>query len=32
LVEKRGIPVYDDVRTWVAAASALTQWGSVRGT
>ena len=23
LVEKKGIPVYDDLRTWVAAASAL---------
>nr|AIF18265.1 hypothetical protein [uncultured marine thaumarchaeote KM3_82_C03] len=31
LVEKRGIPVYDDLRTWVAAASAMTQWGNVRG-
>ena len=31
LVEKKGIPVYDDLRTWVAAASALAQWGSVRG-
>jgi len=30
LVEKRGIPVYDDLRTWVAAASALAQWGSAR--
>jgi len=31
LVEKKGIPVYDDLRTWVAAASALSQWGYVRG-
>jgi len=31
LVEKRGIPVYDDLRTWVAAASALAKWGSARG-
>ena len=30
LIEKRGIPVYDDLRTWVAAASALAQWGSTR--
>jgi 3-hydroxypropionyl-CoA synthetase (ADP-forming) len=31
LVEEKGIPVYDDLRTWVAAASALAQWGSIRG-
>jgi len=31
LVEEKGIPVYDDLRTWIAAASALSQWGSVRG-
>jgi len=31
LVEKRGIPVYDDLSTWVAAASALSKWGSARG-
>ncbi len=31
LVEKKGIPVYDDLRTWVAAASALAKWGSTRG-
>ena len=31
LVEKRGVPVYDDLRTWVAAASAMAQWGNVRG-
>ena len=28
LIEKRNIPVYDDLRDWVAAASALVQWGS----
>ncbi len=27
LIEARGIPVYDDLRDWVAAASALSQWG-----
>lgn len=27
LIEERGIPVYDDLRDWVAAASALSQWG-----
>jgi 3-hydroxypropionyl-CoA synthetase (ADP-forming) len=31
LLEEKEIPVYDDIRTWVAAASALAQWGSVRG-
>ncbi len=31
-VEKHNIPVYQDLRTWVAAASALAQWGKVRGT
>jgi len=31
LIEKKGIPVYDDLRTWVAAASALSHWGSIRG-
>jgi len=31
LVVKRGIPVYDDLRTWVTAASALAKWGSARG-
>jgi 3-hydroxypropionyl-CoA synthetase (ADP-forming) len=31
LVEKHNIPVYQDLRTWVAAASALAQWGNVRG-
>lgn len=27
LIEKEGVPVYDDIRSWVAAAAALTQWG-----
>lgn len=27
LIEKEGVPVYDDIRIWVAAASALVQWG-----
>jgi 3-hydroxypropionyl-CoA synthetase (ADP-forming) len=27
LIEKEGVPVYDDLRNWVAAAAALTQWG-----
>lgn len=31
LVEAHKIPVYHDLRTWVAAASALAQWGRVRG-
>ena len=31
LVEKHKIPVYQDLRTWVAAASALAQWGKVMG-
>ena len=31
LVEKHNIPVYQDLRTWVAAASALSQWGKVKG-
>jgi 3-hydroxypropionyl-CoA synthetase (ADP-forming) len=31
LIEKRGIPVYDDLRTWVAVASALSQWGKIKG-
>jgi len=30
LIEERGIPVYDDLRTWVAAASALAQCGHIR--
>ena len=29
LIEGHGIPVYQDLRTWVAAASALAQWGRV---
>jgi 3-hydroxypropionyl-CoA synthetase (ADP-forming) len=31
LVEKHNIPVYQDLRTWIAAASALAQWGNIRG-
>jgi 3-hydroxypropionyl-CoA synthetase (ADP-forming) len=27
LIEKEGVPVYDDIRNWVAAAAALHQWG-----
>jgi 3-hydroxypropionyl-CoA synthetase (ADP-forming) len=27
LIEKQGVPVYDDIRNWVAAAAALAQWG-----
>jgi len=30
LVEKHNVPVYQDLRTWVAAASALAQWGKVK--
>ncbi len=30
-VEKHQVPVYQDLRTWVAAASALAQWGKTRG-
>jgi len=30
LIEEREIPVYDDLRTWVAAASALAQCGHIR--
>ncbi len=30
-VEKHQVPVYQDLRTWVAAASALAQWGKRRG-
>lgn len=26
-IEERGVPVYSDLRDWVAAASALAQWG-----
>jgi len=29
LIEEKGIPVYDDQRTWIVAASALAQWGNV---
>ena len=31
LIEKHNVPVYQDLRTWVAAASALAQWGKVLG-
>jgi len=31
LIEKHNVPVYHDLRTWVASASALSQWGRVRG-
>jgi len=31
LIESHNVPVYNDLRTWVAAASALSQWGKVRG-
>lgn len=27
LIEKHQVPVYDDIRSWVAAAAALYQWG-----
>ena len=27
LIEKHHVPVYDDIRNWVAAAAALYQWG-----
>ena len=30
LVEKHKVPVYQDLRTWVAAASALAQWGNIK--
>ena len=29
LIEERGVPVYDDLRDWVAAASALAHWGRI---
>ena len=29
LIEERGVPVFDDLRDWVAAASALSQWGRI---
>ncbi|WP_420545977.1 3-hydroxypropionate--CoA ligase [Nitrosopumilus sp.] len=31
LIEKHNVPVYQDLRTWVAAAAALAQWGKIRG-
>ncbi|MEC4848813.1 MAG: acetate--CoA ligase family protein [Nitrosarchaeum sp.] len=31
LIEANHVPVYSDLRTWVAAASALAQWGKVLG-
>ncbi|RNJ75582.1 MAG: acyl-CoA synthetase [Nitrosopumilus sp. H13] len=31
LIEARGIPVYDDLRDWCAAASALAKWGRING-
>jgi len=31
LIENHNVPVYHDLRTWVAAAAALSQWGKVRG-
>jgi len=31
LIENHRIPVYQDIRTWVAAASALHQWGRISG-
>ena len=31
LIEVNNVPVYSDLRTWVAAASALAQWGKVLG-
>ncbi len=31
LIEEHKVPVYQDLRTWVAAASALAQWGKKRG-
>ena len=30
LIEQHKVPVYQDLRTWVAAASALAKWGKVR--
>ena len=29
LIEAHNVPVYQDLRTWVAAASALQQWGKI---
>jgi 3-hydroxypropionyl-CoA synthetase (ADP-forming) len=31
LIEAKNVPVYNDLRTWVTAASALAQWGKVLG-
>ena len=31
LIEERGVPVYSDLRDWVAAASALARWGERPG-
>jgi len=31
LIEANNVPVYSDLQTWVAAASALYQWGKVLG-
>lgn len=31
MIESHNIPVYDDLRDWVAAASALSQWGARGG-
>ena len=31
LIEKHNVPVYQDLRTWVAAAGALVQWGKIQG-
>jgi 3-hydroxypropionyl-CoA synthetase (ADP-forming) len=30
LIEEKSVPVYDDIRTWVAVASALSQWGKIQ--
>lgn len=30
MIEERGVPVYSDLRDWVAAASALYQWGKMK--
>ncbi|MCH8324026.1 MAG: hypothetical protein IH813_02860, partial [Thaumarchaeota archaeon] len=29
LIEEKDVPVYDDLRDWCAAASALAQWGKI---
>ena len=31
LIEANHVPVYQDLRTWIAAASALAQWGKILG-